>query len=311
VIQTYVWPTNDLVHQLEQVDLEQVNKSAGGAKPAATESGDTITATAGDLSLQISQTNGPRVVAMGPRLPPPPSRPQNPPAPSPPPPAIAPDSKLTSLTQKTDGNDLVISAAFDGPMKSLTYRLKPNGWLSIDYVYALSGEQEYFGIGFDYSEADVKGMRFLGQGPAPVYQNRLAGGTLDVWNRPYNNTIVGDPADLKPGEHFNYPVFKGFYAGVRWLQLNTSEGPITALVDQRSDSPIYVQIFTPKTPPSNLVGQAYAAFPQAGVSFLHAIPAIGSKFVGPRSSGPMGQPAVAKGEYEGHISLYFGKLLTQ
>ena len=323
VIQTYVWPTNDLVHQLEQVD-----RSAGSAKPAATESGDTLTATAGDLSLQISKTtgllvsasrqgksfslvNGPRVVAMGPRLPPPPSRPQNPPAPSPPPPAIAPDSKLTSLTQKTDGNDLVISAAFDGPMKSLTYRLKPNGWLSIDYVYALSGEQEYFGIGFDYSEADVKGMRFLGQGPAPVYQNRLAGGTLDVWNRPYNNTIVGDPADLKPGEHFNYPVFKGFYAGVRWLQLNTSEGPITALVDQRSDSPIYVQIFTPKTPPSNLVGQAYAAFPQAGVSFLHAIPAIGSKFVGPRSSGPMGQPAVAKGEYEGHISLYFGKLLTQ
>jgi hypothetical protein len=138
-------------------------------------------------------------------------------------------------------------------------------------------------------------MRFLGQGPAPVYQNRLASGTLDVWNRPYNNIMVGDPDDLKPGEHFNYPVFKGFYAGVRWLQLNTSEGPITALVDQRSDSSIYVQIFTPKTPPSSLVGQANASFPQAGVSFLHAIPAIGSKFNGPKSSGPMGQPAVASG----------------
>ncbi len=196
-------------------------------------------------------------------------------------------------------------------MKSLTYRLKPNGWLSIDYDYALNGEQEYFGIGFDYPEANVKGMRFLGNGPAPVYQNRLAGGTLDVWNRPYNNTMVGDPDDLKPGEHFNYPVFKGFYAGVRWLQLNTSEGPITAMVDQRPDSPIYVQVFTPKTPPANIVGQAYAPFPQAGVSFLHAIPAVGSKFVGPRSSGPMGQPAVAKGEYNGHIGLYFGKLPAQ
>ena len=54
--------------------------------------------------------------------------------------------------------------------------LKPNGWLSMDYAYALSGVQEYFGIGFDYPEADVKGMRFLGEGPAPVYQNRLAGG---------------------------------------------------------------------------------------------------------------------------------------
>ena len=324
VIQTYVWPTNDLVHQLDQVD-----RSAGGAKPTATESGDTLTATAGDLALQISKTtgllvsasrqgksfslvNGPRVMAMTPRLPPPVRRqPGAPPPPSPPPPTFAPESRLTSLAQKTDGNDLVISADFDGPMKSLTYRLKPNGWLSIDCVYALSGEQEYFGIGFDYPEADVKGMRFLGEGPATVYQNRLAGGTLDVWNRPYNNTIVGDPDDLKPGEHFDYPVFKGFYSGVRWLQLNTSEGPITAMVEQRRDSPIYVQIFTPKAPPSNLQEQTGVPFPNAGVSFLHAIPAIGAKFVGPRSSGPMGQPAVAKGEYTGHISLYFGKLLTQ
>ena len=321
VIQTYVWPTDDIERRLDQVE-----QSVGGAKPAATESGDILTATAGDLSLQISKTtgllvsasrqgksfsllNGPRVMAMGPRRAP--ARRQDPPPPPSPPPPVAPDSTLTSLTHETDGNDLVISAAFAGPMKSLTYRLKPNGWLSIDYVYALSGTQEYFGIGFDYPEADVKGMRFLGEGPAPVYQNRLAGGTIDVWNRPYNDTIVGDPDDLKPGEHFDYPVFKGFYSGVRWLQLNTSEGPITAMVDQHRDSPIYVQVFTPKTPPSNLVGQTAVPFPNAGVSFLHAISAIGSKFGGPQSTGPMGQPAVAKGEYKGHISLYFGKLPTR
>jgi len=206
------------------------------------------------------------------------------------------------------GDDLVVSAAFDGPMRSLTYRVKSNGWLTIDYIYSLSGEQEYFGVGFDYPEANVKGMRFLGEGPATVYQNRLAGGTLDVWSRPYNNTLVGDPDDLKPGEHFDYPAFKGFYSDVRWLQLDTSEGPITAIVGQPRDSPIYVQVFTPKTPPGTLPGQAWAPYPHAGISFLHAIPAIGSKFVGPRSSGPLGQPAVAKGEYEGHISLYFGKL---
>jgi hypothetical protein len=195
-------------------------------------------------------------------------------------------------------------------MKSIAYRLKPDGWLAIDYVYALSGALEYFGVGFDYPEADVKGMRFLGAGPAPVYQNRLAGGTLDVWYRTYNNTIVGDPDDLKPGEHFTYPIFKGYYAGMRWLHLNTSEGPITAMIDQSDSSPVYVQVFTPKTPPANQQGQTGVPFPNAGVSFLHAIPAIGSKFVGPKSSGPMGQPAVAKGDYSGHISLYFGKLPT-
>jgi hypothetical protein len=321
VIQTYVWPAGDLEH-----GLVQAQQFVAKAKPAVAESGDMLTATVGDLSLQISKAtgllvsasrqgktfslvNGPRVVAMGPRSAPPARRqtPSAPPAP-PSPPTFAADSKVISVTHETDGEDLVVSAAFDGPMKSVVYRLKPGGWLSIDYVYAITGAQEYFGVGFDYPEADVKGMRFLGEGPAPVYKNRLAGGTLDVWNRPYNNTMVGDPDDLKPGEHFDYPIFKGFYDGVRWLQLDTSEGPITAMVDQRSVSPIYVQIFTPKTPPANQAGQTAVPFPKAGVSFLHAIPAVGSKFGSPLSTGPMGQPAIAKGEYKGHISLYFGKL---
>jgi glycosyl hydrolase family 2 len=322
VIQTYVWPFDNL-----ERGLDQAEQSGASAMPTATESGDLLTATAGALSLQFSKTTGllvsasrqgksfslakgPRVVAMGPRpAPPRRRRPSDPPPPPPlPPPAVAPDSALTSFTHVTDGNDLVITAAFDGPMKSLTYRLRPNGWLSIDYVYSIRGPQEYFGVGFDYPEANVKGMRFLGEGPAPVYQNRLAGGILDVWNRPYNNTVDGDTDDLKPGEHFNYPLFKGFYAGVRWLQLDTSQGPITVLVDQHRDSPIYVQVFIPKTPPANLLGQTGVPFPSDGISFLHAIPAIGSKFVGPKSSGPMGQPAIAKGDYKGHISLYFGEL---
>ncbi len=313
LIQTYVWPLDGLDRRLDQKD-----SARAGVKPTATESADTLTATAGDLSLSISKTtgllvsvsrggrsfsliHGPRVVAMGPR--PTPPRKQDPPAP---PHVFAPESRLTSLRHQTDGSDLIISAAFDGPMKSLTYRLKPSGWLSMDYVYALSGAQEYFGIGFDYPEAGVKGMRFLGEGPYSVYQNRLACGTLDVWNRPYNDTMVGDPDDLKPGEHFDYPIFKGFYAGVHWLQLNTTEGPITARVDQHPESPVYLQLLTPKLPPSNLIGQTGVPFPNAGISFLNAIPAIGSKFGGPQASGPMGQTAIAKGEYTGHISLYFG-----
>jgi len=321
VIQTYVWPTHDLGQQ-----LTRLQQAGGSAMPDGSDAGDILTETVGDLSLQISKTtgllisasrqgktfslaNGPRVVAMGPRpAAPRKQKPSDPPLPPPPPPSIAGSSKLTSLTHEIDGHDLVFNATFEGPMKSVTYRLKPSGWLSIDYVYSITGPQEYFGIGFDYPEADVKGMRFLGQGPAPVYQNRVAGGTLDVWNRSYNNTVDGDPDDLKPGEHFDYPLFKGFYSDVRWLQLDTSEGPITAMVSQIQESPIYVQLFTPKTPPANLAGQTVVPFPNAGISFLNAIPAVGSKFGSPISTGPMGQPAIAKGEYRGRISLYFGKL---
>ncbi len=324
LIQTYVWPTAELPGR-----LDQIRQSKASTKPAATESDAALTATAGDLTLQISKTtglltsasrkgktfsfgNGPRVLSMGPRLEPPrrvrPTNPPTPPPPAPIPPAMASASKLTSLTHAMDGNDLVVTAAFDGPMKSLTYRLQPSGWLTIGYTYAVTGPQEYFGVGFDYPEANVKGMRFLGDGPAPVYKNRTAGGVLDVWNRPYNNTIDGDPDDLKAGQHFDYPLFKGFYRDIRWLELNTSEGPITAMLEQHPDSPIYVQIFTPKSPPAILAGQTAVPFPDSGISFLDAIPAVGSKFGGPKGSGPMGQPAIGNGEYKGHVSLYFGKL---
>ncbi|MDQ2832304.1 MAG: glycoside hydrolase family 2 [Acidobacteriota bacterium] len=319
VIQTYVWPDKSL-----DPGLKQASESGGLARPTASESRETLTAVAGDLSLAFSKstglltsasrqglsfslTNGPRLVAMDPR----PAAPRKGDSQPPPAPTFAPGSTLTSLTHQAEGEDLVIHAAYDGPMSSVTYHLKANGWLSIDYVYSLTGPHEYFGVGFDYPEANVKGMRLLGEGPSPVYQNRLAGGTLDVWDRTYNNTIVGDPDDLKPGEHFTYPIFKGFYSGVRWVQLNTSEGPITAMVDQASKSPVYVQIFAPKTPPLKLAGQTAMPFPAAGISFLHAIPAIGSKFGAAKSTGPMGQPAIATGEYKGHISIYFGELPTR
>lgn len=318
VIQTYVWPTAGLATRMDLAD-----HFASGTKPSVTESADALKVSAGDLTLQISKAtgllvsesragesfwlaNGPRVVAMTPRLPPPPRRKGGKSqVPASPPPTFAPESQLTSVTHKMDGPDLVISVEYSGPMKSLSYRIRSNGWLTIHYKYSLSGEQEYFGVGFDYPEAKINGMRYLGDGPSTVYKNRLQGGTLDVWNKHYNNTMVGDPDDLKPGQHFDYPVFKGFYSGVRWLKLNTTDGPITAIVNQPGDSPQYVQVFSPKMPRE--VGQAFAPFPDAGISFLQAIPAVGSKFTSPRLAGPMGQPTLANGQYDGTVSLYFGK----
>jgi hypothetical protein len=319
LIRTYVWPVKGFQRRLDtMVDAAQSSANA----PAATESGDTLTIGTGGLSLRISKvtgllvsatregqtfslTNGPRVVAMSPRNAPPrrgdPAKPVV--APS-----FAPESKLTSLTHSVDGSDLLVTASFNGPLQSMVYRLRPDGWLTVNYVYAVTGPHEYFGVGFDYPEDNLSGIRFLGEGPSPVYQNRLAGGILDVWQRAYNNTIVGDPDDLKPGEHFTYPVFKGYYAGMRWLELKTPQGPITAVVNQQQEAPIYVQILSPKYPPADLAGQTIIPFPKAGISFLNAIPAVGSKFGAATSTGPMGQPAVGKGEYKGQISLYFGPL---
>ena len=226
----------------------------------------------------FSLINGPKFVEAAPLSPPPAGSARGTAASTAPP---LPESTLASLTQKTDGTDILVSATYTGNMQSITYRIRPNGWLTIDYAYNLSGTHELFGVGFDYPESKVQGIRYLGNGPAPVFQNRLAGGTLDVWEKKYNNTMVGNPDDLKPGEHFDYPEFKGYYAGVRWIQLQTTEGPITALVPGGQ----YVQIFAPKT--AGDIGQTGVPYPSGGISFLDAIPAIGSKFNRATTSGPM------------------------
>ncbi len=51
------------------------------------------------------------------------------------------------------------------------------------------------------------------------------GVSLGVWENDYNNTIAG-------WRDWVYPEFKGFFAGVRWLQLGTTEGLITVLNNQ-------------------------------------------------------------------------------
>jgi hypothetical protein len=182
-------------------------------------------------------------------------------------------------------------------LKKVVWQLRDDGWLQCDYTYTAEGTNNFFGVVFDYPENLVKSKKWLGDGPYRVWKNRLRGQTLGVWQNKYNNTITG-------WRDWIYPEFKGCFAGVRWLQLDTQEGTITIVPNNIP----YVQVLTPEFPPTNLVGNAYAPLPQCGLGFLDAIPPIGSKFQAADVVGPQGQPAMAHGEYSGSVSFYFGKL---
>ncbi|HEU5072184.1 MAG TPA: glycoside hydrolase family 2 TIM barrel-domain containing protein [Verrucomicrobiae bacterium] len=188
-------------------------------------------------------------------------------------------------------------AATGSILKRVTWRLRGDGWLCCDYEYTATGRNDAIGVFFDYPEQLVKRKRWLGDGPYRVWKNRLGGGTLGVWENDYNDTITGYRGWV-------YPEFKGFFANVRWLQLETTEGLITVVPENIP----FVQVLTPEFPPKNLVGHAYANVPQCGLGFLHAIPPIGTKFKPADTTGPQGQPNVGQGEYSGTVSFYFGRL---
>ena len=69
------------------------------------------------------------------------------------------------------------------------------------------------------------------------------------------------------------------------------------------DPGTYLRIGTPRiSHPFTTV-----AFPAGDVSFLKAIPAIGSKFVTPGKSGPASQPVKVAGEQAGTLVFRFGE----
>ena len=279
---TWVWP---LPHA---GDFRAIPIAPGKQKVTATETDDVIIVRAGDLAVVFSKQTGllksaERAgkllsLANGPRL------------------AVG-QATLTGMEHRADGTDYLVTATYSGNMKSVRWLVRSNGWLQLDYSYSLSGPQDFFGVSFDYPEANVKNMRWLGNGPYRVWKNRLMGGTLNVWENEYNNTVTG-------AGPWKYPEFKGYYSNVQWVQFQTSEGPITVIVLQDD---LFLQVLTPEFPEMKLAGKTFVPFPAAGISFLHAIPGIGSKFIDARSSGPQGEKTVASGGYQGSVSFFFGK----
>ena len=208
---------------------------------------------------------------------------------------------LTSLTHRADGDGYVVEATYDGTLKQVRWRLDGSGWLQLDYRYVNPGRHAYLGVSFDYPEAQVTGMKWLGRGPYRVWKNRREGASFDVWQKPYNDT--------RTGADWTYPEFKGHHADLYWARIQTRELPITVVTDTED---LFLRLLTPKYG----VNPTFTAvpFPEGDLSFLHAIAPIGTKFAGPETMGPEGQPNESVGEnatqhmgaYEARLYFYFG-----
>ena len=208
------------------------------------------------------------------------------------------NATFSGLKHFKQGNSYVIEATYSGDLKYIRWKMNPSGWLEMTYEYTLNGDYQFSGLSFTYPENFVLGAKWLGKGPSRVWKNRLQGTSYNVWQNRYNNTHTGSAPWI-------YPEFKGYFADITWMELNTVQGKFTVA---SPDNDLFVRLFDfyglsgikphPDLPPGNL-------------SFLDRIPPIGTKLalnISPnaRVLGPQSELNHVNGTTKRTLYFYFG-----
>ncbi|NIJ46205.1 hypothetical protein FHR24_002689 [Wenyingzhuangia heitensis] len=211
-------------------------------------------------------------------------------------------SKLEDVKVTSKNNKIEITAFFEKKHKYydwkeskeftqdfFTWTVNSNGILDLHVeIKNKKIVEEYFGISFSFPEEEVKGMKWLGDGPYRVWSNRMKGTQFKVWENDYNDSATGEPG-------FVYPEFKGFFSSLNWVKLkgNNANG---FTVYCHSDL-TFLRMLTPKQPADFGRGAAVNKFPKGDISFVKNIPAMGTKFMEASQSGP-----------QGSLKKYFGNV---
>ena len=175
-----------------------------------------------------------------------------------------------------------------GSIEKVTWRFLSDGSAYMNVNYDFNGVIDLMGISFDYPEQMVKAKQWVGKGPYRVWQNRMEGPQYSYWHNSYNDPV--------PGETFEYPEFKGYFANIAWMQLQTTEGKIgIELLNGK------VGVYTPRDGRDHLL----YTLPETGISILKVIPAVRNKVNTTDLNGPSAQPYWSKGKGTISAILHF------
>ncbi len=177
------------------------------------------------------------------------------------------------------GNKLHVKVNFED-QSHFEWILHEDGLLDLKARYGMDRSTVPFaGISFFYPEEQIQGVQFLGNGPFRVWKNRMPGGNFAVWNKPYNNTITGHAG-------FFYPEFKGYYSHLYWVTFSDNQSHEFTVYCRTED--IFLRLFSPEESPDP--AKTTVRHPAGDISFMHGIPAIGTKFKEAGQLGPQSRP---------------------
>ena len=189
-----------------------------------------------------------------------------------------------SIKPEMDGDTLHLTCSFDtreSRMKQFTWTFYPSGWAKLNMYYVpekYDVDFDYMGVSFSYPENLVRGVKWFGRGPYRVWKNRMQGVELGVYQKDYNNTITG----VSP---FVYPEFKGYHSKLYWAKIESKEQSFTVAT---SSEDVYLRLYTPAQP-EKVFERVAPAFPSGDISFMQAIPPIGTKSNDSWNLGPSGK----------------------
>jgi hypothetical protein len=276
--------------EANQSIAEKIVQTSGKLAATAVEKDDLLILKGGDISVSLSKTTGKLVAlandksapisfANGPVL-------------------VSGSANFVSLSHGKEGENIVAEAKYEGDMQSVKWTMYPSGWLKMDYAYTLNGKYAFAGISFNYPENFVLGAKWMGKGPYRVWKNRMQGVTYNTWENFKNDTQTGSFPWI-------FPEFKGYYADISWIQMNTVEGKFTIATPQEN---LFVRLFDFY----GLTGtKPHPDLPVGDISFLDGIPAIGSKLglritPKPEMYGPAGETNQFNGEQKRTLYFFFG-----
>lgn len=207
-------------------------------------------------------------------------------------------ASMQHVKHYAEGDAQVVEVQYSGDMRYAIWKMWGSGWLSLEYEYTLAGEHPYSGISFTYPDNFVIGAKWLGKGPYRVWKNRTQGVTHNVWEGLYNDTETGSAP-------WAYPEFKGYFADVSWMELNTAEGKF--LVASKEDD-----LFVRRLDLRGLPGvKPHPELPPGNFSFLDNIPPMGTKLAlkistNTKALGPEGELNKLEGPIRRTLYFYFG-----
>jgi len=170
-----------------------------------------------------------------------------------------------------------------------------SGWLKLEYAVDPAVQTNVVGVAFDYPEAKMVKKTWLGDGPYRLWRNRRAGNALGVWETAFNQTATGFTDWI-------YPEFSGYFSGVRWLRLTTTEGVITLVIPDENK---FVRVGTPVFPENQLMAKMAMSFPPGNLAVLGDVPPIGNKFHTADRTGPQAVTPLVRAPYRGTVYFRF------